>query len=59
MVCGPSAAYEITSLTSSILDEIWKDNSFYYINPEAETTISIFSDEETWRSKVNGSFLKV
>ena len=29
-------------MTSSILDEIWKDNSSYYINPEAETTISVF-----------------
>ena len=29
-------------MTSSILDKIWKDNSSYYINSEAETTISIF-----------------
>ena len=45
-------------MTSSILDEIWKDNSSYYINPEAETTISVFQMSKLDVQKLMVAFSK-
>lgn len=46
-------------MTSSILDEIWKDNSSYYINPEAATTVSVFQMRKLDIQKLMVAFSKL